>query len=133
MKLLILLSFLTLIVLDVSAQEKVNVKFGKVSPKDFETKVYEIDSNASAVVIADVGHSSMEGNTKGWFSLNHTHYKRVHILNKNGYDIAEVSISLYADGSAEEELDKLKAVTYNLENGKVVETKLDVKSGVFKN
>ena len=29
-------------------------------------------------------------------------------------------------------MDKLRAVTYNLENGKVVETKLDVKSNVFK-
>ena len=32
----------------------------------------------------------------------------------------------------EEELESVKAYTYNLENGKVVETKLDVKSGVFK-
>jgi transglutaminase-like putative cysteine protease len=32
----------------------------------------------------------------------------------------------------EEELASLKAVTYNLENGKVVETKLDVKGAVFK-
>lgn len=56
----------------------------------------------------------------------------MHILNKNGYDAANVSISLYADGDAEEELNKLKAVTYNLENGKVVETKLDVKASVFK-
>jgi hypothetical protein len=31
----------------------------------------------------------------------------------------------------EEILEKLKAITYNLENGKVVETKLENKSGVF--
>ena len=98
------------------AQEKSNVKFGNVSEKDFNTKIYPIDSNASAVVIADIGYSAIEGNTKGWFSL----------------DAANVSISLYADGDAEEELNKLKAVTYNLENGKVVETKLDVKASVFK-
>ena len=34
------------------AQEKSNVKFGNVSEKDFNTKIYPIDSNASAVVIA---------------------------------------------------------------------------------
>ena len=34
--------------------------------------------------------------------------------------------------TAEEELVTLKAVTYNLENGKVVETKLETKSAVFK-
>ncbi len=114
------------------AQEKLNVKFGNVSPQDFATKIYSVDSNATAVVIADIGSSSIDGNNKGWFSLIYKKYRRVHILNKNGYDIANISISLYADGSAEETLDKVRAVTYNLEDGKVVETRLDPKSGVFK-
>ncbi|MBL0131549.1 MAG: hypothetical protein IPP43_10825 [Chitinophagaceae bacterium] len=43
-----------------------------------------------------------------------------------------MSIRLYSEGEDEEKLDKLRAVTYNLENGKVVETKLDVKSNVFR-
>ncbi len=114
------------------AQEKANVKFGDVTEKDFAKKIYSIDSNASAVVIADIGYSKIEGNNKGWFSLVFKHYKRVHILNKNGYDISNVSVDLYTNGSAEEQLERLKAVTYNLENGKVVETKLDVKNNVFK-
>ena len=125
---IILLTFSSLL----TAQTKTNVKFGAVSEKDFATKIYSIDSNANAVVIADIGSSSIEGNAKSWFSLVHKHYKRVHILNKNGYDIANVSIPIYVDGIDEEKLEKLKAVTYNLENGKVVETKLDVKENVFK-
>ncbi|MEI9946002.1 MAG: transglutaminase domain-containing protein [Chitinophagaceae bacterium] len=132
-KLPLLLVFLScLLTHSLFAQDKSNAKFGKVSPEDFATKVYSIDSNASAVVIADIGSTQMIGNSKGWFSLEHKHYKRVHILNKNGYDVADVSVELYTNGDYEEQLDKLKAVTYNLENGKVVETKLDVKSGVFK-
>lgn len=114
------------------AQEKAPVKYGKISPEDFNKKVYALDSNASAVVIADIGSSQIVGNNKGWFSLEFEHYKRVHILNKNGYDAADVSVALYTNGDDEEKLDKLKAVTYNLENGKVVETKLDVKNAVFK-
>ena len=125
---IILLTFSSLL----TAQTKTNSKFGAVSEKDFATKIYSIDSNANAVVIADIGSSSIEGNAKSWFSLVHKHYKRVHILNKNGYDIANVSIPIYVDGIDEEKLEKLKAVTYNLENGKVVETKLDVKENVFK-
>lgn len=117
---------------EATAQDKANVKFGSVTEKDFAPKVYSIDSNASAVVIADIGSSNIEGNSKGWFSLVYRHYKRVHILNKNGYDIADVSIHLFSNGEDEEELDKLKAVTYNLENGKIVETKLDVKNSVFR-
>ena len=112
-------------------QDKVNAKFGKVSPEDFATKVYNVDSNANAVVIADVGSSEIVGNTKGWFSVEFTRYKRVHILNKNGYDEANVEVLLYNDGSREETLENVKAVTYNLENGKIVETKLD-KDGIFK-
>lgn len=115
-----------------SAQDKTPVKFGNVTPKDFATTVYPIDSNAQAVVIADVGYTFMEGNNKNSISVVTKHYKRVHILNKNAFDVASESISFYKSGDVEEELDKLKAVTYNLENGKVVETKLDTKNGVFK-
>lgn len=116
----------------IGAQEKSKAKFGKVTPDDFATKVYSIDSNANAVIIADIGSTQMVGNTKGSFSLEFKNYRRAHILNKNGYDVANVEISIYTNGNAEEEISNLKAVTYNLENGKVVETKLDVKGAVFK-
>lgn len=115
-----------------SAQDKPPVKFGNVSEKDFAVKIYPIDSNAQAVVIADIGTTYMEGNNKNSISVITKHYRRVHILNKNAFDVASESISFYKSGDVEEELDKLKAVTYNLENGKVVETKLDTKNGVFK-
>jgi len=114
----------------VHAQEKSPVKFGKISPADFTIK-QTYDSGASAVVIADIGNSVFEGNSKGWFSLSYKHFRRMKILDKNGFDAAKEEIELYTDGSAEEKLDDLKAVTYNLENGKVVETKLEP-SSVFK-
>ena len=112
-------------IMTVTAQTAPNVKFGKVLPADFQKKVYEVDSNASAVVIADIGTSKFVGNNKGWFSLEYTHYKRTHVLKKAGYSIADVEIPLYINGSDEERLLYIKAVTYNLENGSVVETKLD--------
>jgi hypothetical protein len=113
------------------AQEKPNVKFGKVSPEDFAPKVYSIDSNANAIVIADIGSSRIVGNTKGWFSLEYKRYRRVRLLNKNGFDIASEEIPLYSNGQDEEKLSDIRAVTYNLENGKVVETKMD-KDNIFK-
>lgn len=125
-------SFLTLVSIYTFSQEKSKIKFGDITVNDFAKKVYEIDSSAQAVVLADIGSSNIEGNNKGWFSLVHKHFKRIHILNKNAYDLANVSISLYTNGDEEEQLEKLKAVTYNLEDGKLVETKLDVKSNVFK-
>ena len=82
--------------------------------------------------MADIGSTEIIGNTKGSFSLLFNNYRRAHILNKNGYNIGDVQISLYTNGESEEELENLKAVTYNLENGKVVQTKLEIKSAVFK-
>jgi hypothetical protein len=114
------------------AQDKLDIKFGKISAKDFEKKVYEIDENAGAVIIADIGTSYIESNTSGWFDLVYKHYRRVHILNKSGYDLANVSVLLYTSGNSEETLEKVKASTYNLENGKIVESKLETKSGIFK-
>lgn len=112
------------------AQDKVPVKFGKVEPADFEIK-QPYDTSAAAVVIADVGESYFEGNSKGWFTLMYKHKKRVKIINRNGFDIGDVQITLFSQGTDEERLVDLKAITYNLENGKVVETKLD-NSSVFK-
>ena len=120
-----------LISLSSFGQDKSPVKFGKISAEDFK-KTYNIDSSASAVIIADIGSSEIAGNLKGWFSIQFKHFKRVHILNNNSFELANVEIPLYFEGDNEEELRNLKAHTYNLENGKVMLTKLDVKTSVYK-
>lgn len=113
------------------SQDKKPYKFEKVKAEDFKITTYKIDSNANAVILAEVGSSQIIGNRKGWFSLEFNKRKRIHILNKNGYEYADIEIPLYTDGNAEEELVNLKAYTYNLENGNVVETRLE-KSQIFK-
>jgi transglutaminase-like putative cysteine protease len=123
---------LCVIIQTLSAQEKSPyVKFGKVTAEELQKKMYIVDSNASAVVLSDLGAAAVEGNDKGWFSISFTRHRVVHILNKNGYDEANVEIDLYADGDAEEKLDNIKAVTYNFENGKIVESKLG-KDDIFR-
>ncbi|HWK06087.1 MAG TPA: DUF3857 and transglutaminase domain-containing protein [Puia sp.] len=111
-----------------TAQEKSPARFGKITSADFDLSKQKFDSGAAAVVIADIGGSEFVGNVKGWFSLEFKHYKRIKILNKNGFDAANIEIPLYISGADEEKLVSLKAVTYNLENGKVVETRLEDKS-----
>ncbi len=131
-KLLLNVLFFLITISSTRAQDKLKIKFGSVTADDFKTTVYPIDSNAAAIILADIGSTEIVGNTKGSFSLLFKNYRRAHILNKNGYDIGNVEIRLYTNGESEEELDNLKAVTYNLENGKVVQTKLEIKSSVFK-
>lgn len=92
----------------------------------------KIDSNVNAVVLSDVASSKIEGNSKGWFSIIYNRIRRVKILNKKAFDSADVSIGLYAaaDGRVEK-LSECKAITYNLENGEVKQTKLEA-SNIFK-
>jgi transglutaminase-like putative cysteine protease len=112
------------------AQESPYAKFGKITAQTLQTKVYAIDSAANAVVLSDIGEAAIEGNSKGWFSATTTRHRVIHILNKAGYSYADVEILLYTNGTDEEKLEEVKAVTYNLENGKVVETKLE-RSNIF--
>jgi len=111
------------------AQSGDKVKFGKVKPEDFNASSYEKDTSAHAVIIADIGSSEFQANRDN-LDLLFKRYKRIKVVDKNGYDAATVEIPLYISGQSEEKLNNLKAVAYNLENGQVVETKLESK-GVF--
>jgi hypothetical protein len=116
----------------VSAQDKMPVKFGKVTPQDFTVTGASLDSSADAIVVADFGTSSFEGDPKGRLELEFHHMKRVRILKRTGFEAATVEIPLYTSGTDAEKVIGLKASTYTLEDGKVVETKLDSKS-IFTN
>lgn len=105
-------------------------KFGNITLEDMQRKIYPIDSNANAVILSDIGETALKGNSTGWFSFTIKRHAVVHILNKTGYREATLQIPLYVDGRNKEEITRLKAVTYNLENGKIITTKLE-KSAQF--
>ncbi|GEO12198.1 transglutaminase domain-containing protein [Segetibacter aerophilus] len=111
--------------------QKPSVKFGDIQPSDFAPTAYAVDSSASGVVLYDVGSSKYEGNTSGGFSIAFKRHTRIRLLNRNSFDLATISIPLYASGAAEERIESLEANTYNLENGKVETFKLD-KGSIFK-
>ncbi|MEX6687752.1 DUF3858 domain-containing protein [Danxiaibacter flavus] len=123
---------LCLSLISYAQKDKAKYKFGDIKPEDFAPTVYSVDSSANAVILADVGETVFEGNSKGNFSLIFTRLRRTRLLNKNSFDNeATVEIPLYVDGSIEEKLEDIDAVTYNLEDGKIVATKLD-KASLFK-
>jgi hypothetical protein len=119
----------------VSAQKKdknvtedgMSIKFGNITAKDFDPSIHAFDSTADAVVLFDKGYSYFQGSNEGWFQLVFEKQQRIKILNKNGMDAANFIISQYKSSKSEERIDKLKAITYNLENGQVVSTKLSDK------
>lgn len=126
----IVLPYLFILSIPVFSQ-KSPIKFGDIKPSDFSPTVYSVDSSASGVVLYDAGSSKYEGNTSGGFSIAFKRHTRIRLLNRNSFDLATVSIPLYAQGSAEEKIESLEACTYNLENGKVETYKLD-KGSIFK-
>jgi hypothetical protein len=113
----------------VSAQNGSDIKFGKISPSDFQITAPKFDTGANAVIIADIGRTSFEGNGKGFFSIVYTRFTRIKILNKNGFDAGDYEFFLYSDRQdINEKITNLKGSTFNLQNGIVQETKLDSKS-----
>ena len=111
------------------AQEKSKVQYGKVTPGDFTLPgSLTIDSSTSAVILSDVGSVKFVGNTHGWISHVFQRRTRIRILDKRALSLATVHIELYtADSEDPEKADNILASVYNLENGNVVETKLDKK------
>jgi hypothetical protein len=110
------------------AQDKLPVKFGKVTPDDFKVTAAGLDSSADAMVLADFGTSTFDGNSRGGFDLTFKRSTRLRILKRTGFDAATIKIPIYIGTQNSERIVGLKASTYTLEDGKVVETKLDSKS-----
>ena len=102
--------------------------FGKVTPADFNLPPSPlIDSNTNAVIIADVGHLTFAGNSKSNY-ISHVFKQntRIKLINKKAFDLANIRVLLYGVGKWADKLEDLQASTYNLENGKVIETKLNL-------
>jgi len=114
-----------------NSKNTAKIKFGDVKPEDFKPAVYSIDSNANAVVLADIGETTFEGGNNGDILLVFNRIRRLRLLNKNSFDEATIKLYLYAEDREEERLDNIDAATYNLEGGQVVTTKLD-KASIFK-
>jgi hypothetical protein len=125
--LMLIFTCLMVNVLSVSAQDKPAYKFGKVNPADFSIPVPAFDSGAHAIIIGDVGSSVIAPNNKGGFGYEFQRKLRMKIVDINGIDAGKFEIPLYGSktSTSREELISLKAVTYNLEGGKVLETKLE--------
>jgi hypothetical protein len=110
--------------------QKSPVKFGDIPMEVMKMTSYDKDSSASAVVLMDYGEAYLSPRATS-LSLSFDRHVRIKILKKGGLKWADVAIELYRSGASEESLSNLKATTYNLENGKIVETKMN-KDGVFK-
>ncbi|MBS1506883.1 MAG: DUF3857 domain-containing protein [Bacteroidetes bacterium] len=109
--------------------QKAPAKFGDIPMEDMTMKVYPLDSSASAVVLFDYGVAYIS--VTNAIQLFYERHTRIKILKKEGLGFADVGIRVYHEGATEEAVLNLKGATYNLENNKIVETKMS-KEGMFK-
>ncbi len=109
------------------------IKFGKVEMADLSMKVYAKDTAAEAVILCDFAtHNYSYRGESGGLKVIYERHRRIKILKKSGYEWATHSFSLSTSrvGSAKENAMSIKGATYNLEDGKIVTTKLE-KSSIF--
>nr|WP_315214980.1 DUF3857 domain-containing protein [uncultured Flavobacterium sp.] len=123
---LILFTFFT----KVGAQ---NFELGKVSIAEIEEKVHPKDSSAVAAILYKKAKTLFNYNIINGFTVLHEYEYRIKIYKKEGLSWANFEVPYYV-GYEDMNKDMVKfsnGVTYNLENGTVVKTKLN-SEGSFK-
>lgn len=129
MKALLFSGFLALTVCHVCAQ-KSPILYGIIPLEDLKMTTYPLDTSAVAVVLTDFGKVYTSINAVD-VRLTYERHVRIKILKKEGLNWANFIIPLFHDGGHEERITRLRASTFNLEHGKLVETEME-KSSVFK-
>lgn len=114
-----------LFAIKLQGQEEVKVKYGDVTPAHLSKKSYEIDANADAVVLYDKGTMQFEGTSDGRLVFEFEHHRRIHILTNKKFELATHEVMCYTPTKTDaEKLYDIEATTYNLEDGKVVKSKM---------
>lgn len=101
-------------------------KFGKVSKAEVEEKEHPLEKEAEAAYLYNYRNSYYSVLGERTVLTTEIH-KRIKIYSDEGFPYAEFNIYLNDGKNGLETLTGLKAYTYNLENGKVEEYKLDKK------
>ena len=104
-----------------------NPKFGKVSDAEVSMAACEIDPEAAAMYIYDIGNISFSNR----FEVVHDVYVRIKIFKKEAVDMADVSVPYVSSNDITETVRGVEANTYNMEDGKLVKTEMP-KKNVFK-
>ena len=129
MKKIFLVAFCSMNLIFIEAQKHEFLNYPKFNDADLTKQKSALDENAPAEILFKSLHFSIDNNTG---DLVKKAFYRVKIYDKDkAEDWLNLEIPLYQSGSNQETISKVKAFTYNLENGTSVATKVD-KSSKFK-
>lgn len=99
--------------------------FGEITPEEIKMERYEPDTSANAVILFDIGSVVLDDN----YTTQYKRHVRIKFFGTENID-EYASQSIFYE-TASETVSKIKGVTYNMENGKLVESKL-TDDGIFK-
>ncbi|MDH5400198.1 MAG: hypothetical protein OEX02_18745, partial [Cyclobacteriaceae bacterium] len=100
-------------------------EMGKITREELMMKSYAKDPDAEALIIFDKGQADIVRQDDGP-EIIFKRITRIKIFNKAGYDYGEVSVPFYQENQIWEKVDDIEAYTYNMENGEVKKTALDL-------
>jgi hypothetical protein len=130
LKSIVLFSLFLMFTLSVKSQK---FDLGKVSISELEEKVHPKDSSAVATILYKKGKTFFTYNIRNGFVMNHEFAYRIKIYKKEGLNWATFEVPYYIgyENLNDDYLSFYDAVTYNIENGSIVKTKLN-SEGSFK-
>ena len=104
-----------------------NLKWGKPTEQELQMKEYEADKDADAVMLyhkTDVYYNYANGDFKVIYQVS----GRLKVLKPEGKRVADRKVVYYENETSrvnKESVCEIRATAYNLENGKVVKTKME--------
>lgn len=124
---ILLVLILSTLSFGIQAQE---FKFGKVSKAELEEQSYPLDEEANAAYLYKYRTTYYRYASGSGLNMVTEIFERVKIYKAEGFEYATKEIPVYT-GSSGESVSGIKAITYNLVDGKITESKLE-KSAIFR-
>ena len=100
------------------------IELGEVTKEELLEKSHPTDPTAVAAILFQRGETYFEYTYDNGFTLVTDVETKIKIYKKEGFDWGKFEIELYKYGGKKELVTFSKAVSYNLENGKIVKSKL---------
>lgn len=119
-----LMIFLVTMTTFVFAQK--DMKYGKIDKADLSMTTYKADPEASAVVLGETMSVKFTLTSDNEPRLTYYYHVRIKILDKKGFEEADIQIPYYAYERGEK-INKIKAQTINWKDGKEVTTSVSKK------
>ena len=101
-------------------------ELGKVSITELQEKVHPLDSTAAAAILYNKARTFFKYSGRDGFSINTEYEIRIKIYKKEGLEWANHQVDYYVgyEKYNDDQVEFSNAITYNLENGNIVKTKL---------